>query len=88
MIGVLPSPTEDILCLKSVSYALPVIITGSLKCQWHFKSNTFCCKSDAFLLQRYELLAFEELNCALMVTQKELFSLLSVSVPCVGCRRR
>ena len=38
-------------------------------------------------IKRYELLAFEALNCVLMVTQKQLFSLLSVSVPCVGCRR-
>eukprot|EP00794_Sanderia_malayensis_P014367 gene14367-15865_t len=38
-------------------------------------------------VERYDLMTFEELNSALMVTQKELFSLLAISVPCVGCRR-
>eukprot|EP00795_Rhopilema_esculentum_P015591 gene15591-6861_t len=38
-------------------------------------------------IERYDLLTFEELNCALMVSQKELFALLALSVPCVGCRR-
>ncbi|KAK3736277.1 hypothetical protein QZH41_020741 [Actinostola sp. cb2023] len=38
-------------------------------------------------LKRYECLDSEELVFALMVRQNEVFSLLSHSVPCVGCRR-
>lgn len=38
-------------------------------------------------VKRYNLLTSEELIYALMVSQKELFSLLAISVPCVGCRR-
>jgi len=41
----------------------------------------------AQFIKRYSCLSHGEMNTALMVEQKELFTLLSVSVPCVGCRR-
>lgn len=41
----------------------------------------------AQFIKRYSCLSHGEMNTALMVEQKELFALLSVSVPCVGCRR-
>ncbi|XP_057295677.1 gametogenetin-binding protein 2-like [Hydractinia symbiolongicarpus] len=41
----------------------------------------------AQFIKRYSCLTHSEMNAALMVGQKELFALLSISVPCVGCRR-
>ncbi|XP_066918743.1 gametogenetin-binding protein 2-like [Clytia hemisphaerica] len=41
----------------------------------------------AQFVKKYSCLTHGEMAAALMVRQKDLFSLLSVSVPCVGCRR-
>lgn len=38
-------------------------------------------------VKKYSCLTNAEMTNALMVRQKDLFSLLAVSVPCVGCRR-
>ena len=39
-------------------------------------------------VQKFNALTKDEIAVALMVTNKEVFKLLSQLVPCVGCRRR
>ena len=39
-------------------------------------------------VQKFSALTKDEIAVALMVTNKEIFNLLSQMVPCVGCRRR
>ena len=39
-------------------------------------------------VQKYHALSSDEVAVALMVTNKEIFSLLAQLVPCVGCRKR
>lgn len=42
----------------------------------------------SFFLQRFQCLSSDDLAVATMVRKKDVFSFLSLSVPCVGCRRR
>lgn len=52
------------------------------KCAWKLVTE-----SGTFVLQRHSMLKQQDLNMALMVMSREVFSALSQLVPCVGCRR-
>ncbi len=60
--------------------------------QKKLKSQTFMASSFIFppvflVHQHHSMLKQQDLNMALMVMSREVFSALSQSVPCVGCRR-
>ncbi|EDO30524.1 predicted protein, partial [Nematostella vectensis] len=71
---------------------IPLIIEEALTMVMEIPENIFStrfvCENELRdFVKRYGCLDLEELAVALMVRQKEVFSLLSHSVPCVGCRR-
>ena len=60
-----------------------------------FSDTCVCCDKASIkqkeldrFMQRFCALSNDEVAVALMVTSKEIFSLLFQMVPCVGCRRR
>ena len=45
-------------------------------------------KELEYFVQKFHMLSNDDIAVALMVTSREMYSLLSQMVPCVGCRRR
>ena len=71
---------------------IPLVIEDSLTMVMEIPETVISteCVSDTDMKQfmkHYVCLSNNEVNCALMIKQKDLFSLLAISVPCVGCRR-
>lgn len=73
---------------------LPLAVDDKLKLVIQFSDTCMGCNQIAIkqqelekFVQKYRTLSSDEVAIALMVTNKEIFSLLGQMVPCVGCRK-
>ncbi|KAI0208700.1 Gametogenetin-binding protein 2 [Lamellibrachia satsuma] len=73
---------------------IPLVVDDNLTMVIQFSDTCVCCDKTSIkqkeldrFMQRFCALSNDEVAVALMVTNKEIFSLLFQMVPCVGCRR-